>query len=450
MDIEDIARWLAGKVAQGNPDLGTMGEMEVTLMSEFREVCGCALAMLLKVAADREPEECPVCGTALTVKDRERERTVHTAFGDVPFSRFYGHCRSCAAYRAPADNALGLHKHATSSPKVQEICSLLALRAPAGQAEEDALRLTGLKISESTIHREARRQGRRALEIRDAEERLSLTPEGVAELSSRACETNHPFTLVIQIDAWNIRERDNWGRTKQFREKCEDTGRWHWVRTGTIFRMDQRGTNCSGRPVISERGYVATRRDSGSFTRQLHAEALQRGLSKAESVLVLADGAVWIWNIVEERFSDATQVLDLYHVKEHLWSLAKELHPGDPEAAQKWVRPYLTWLTSRKNGALDIISELEEINLDDNEELKKKALERELGYLKNNKDRMHYRKGKAQGQPVGSGAIESTCSQYQGRFKMTGQFWSLEGDEEFLALYTLQKNNRWHLLFPFD
>jgi len=53
-------------------------------------------------------------------------------------------------------------------------------------------------------------------------------------------------------------------------------------------------------------------------------------------------------------------------------------------------------------------------------------------------------------QPLGSGAMESTCAQYQCRFKRTGQFWSLEGDEAFLALQTLHWNGRWNKLFPHD
>ena len=52
--------------------------------------------------------------------------------------------------------------------------------------------------------------------------------------------------------------------------------------------------------------------------------------------------------------------------------------------------------------------------------------------------------------PVGSGAIESTWSQYQRRFKLTGQFWSLAGDEAFLALATLHRNGRWSQIFPHD
>ena len=62
------------------------------------------------------------------------------------------------------------------------------------------------------------------------------------------------------------------------------------------------------------------------------------------------------------------------------------------------------------------------------------------------------RNGKARARKVtiGSGAIESTCAQYQRRFKLTGQFWTLEGDEAFLALATLHRNRRWSFLFPHD
>ena len=73
--------------------------------------------------------------------------------------------------------------------------------------------------------------------------------------------------------------------------------------------------------------------------------------------------------------------------------------------------------------------------------------ERELNYFKTHQHRMDYKTGSDLGQPIGSGAIESTCAQYQRRFKLTGQFWSLEGDEAFLALWTLNRNGRWGELF---
>jgi hypothetical protein len=49
---------------------------------------------------------------------------------------------------------------------------------------------------------------------------------------------------------------------------------------------------------------------------------------------------------------------------------------------------------------------------------------------------------------LGSGAIESTCRQYQCRFKRPGQFWTRSGDEALMCLETFWRNGCWHLLFP--
>ena len=321
-----------------------------------------------------------------------------------------------------------------------------------GQAQEDVRRITGIDLDPSSLHREARRQGERALVLRHADVALSKTLDGVCELAARAIIPSTPFTLVIEIDAWNIRERDNWGLTKKLRDAGEDTKRWHWVYTATTFRLDQRGTTATGRPVIAERGYVATRTGRDEFRAQLYTETIQRGLLQAEHTLILADGAVWIWNIANDRFKGATQRVDMYHVKEHLWDLANELFGRGSDKAKQWVTPFLNWLNRRKNGALDVIEGLEGLcaTLDQFTATQQESIEREIGYFTDHKDRMDYKNAKAIGQPVGSGAIESTCSQYQRRFKLPGQFWSLAGDEAFLALATLHRNNRWNQLFPHD
>jgi hypothetical protein len=91
-------------------------------------------------------------------------------------------------------------------------------------------------------------------------------------------------------------------------------------------RDDPAGVTASGRPFLSERGYVATRKGLDAFKQQLYAESVRRGLLQAAHVLILADGAVWIWNIAEDKFKGAKQRVDLYHVQEHLWSPAADLH----------------------------------------------------------------------------------------------------------------------------
>ena len=312
--------------------------------------------------------------------------------------------------------------------------------------------MTGLDIGPSTLHREARRQGDRALRLREADVALTDTLEGVKKLSKRSQAADNPFTLVIQIDAWNIRERDYWGETEKLRKKGEDPSRWHWVYSGTIFRLDQRGKTASGRAVITARGYVATRQGVEALEKQLYAEALQRGLLKAKSVLVLADGAVWIWNLAENRFKQATHRVDLWHATQHIWAIANDLYGNETPEARQWAHERISWLKRRKDGAIDVINCLHEIraSLDTLTTKQRETLDGEIVYFDRHKDRMDYKNGKALDQPLGTGAMESTCSQYQCRFKRTGQFWSLDGDEAFLALQTLHWNERWHLLFPHD
>jgi len=448
----EIIDWLYDELSANCRHDETMGELEKMVDRCTLEIRRQLLEKLTRDAAAREVLGCPDCGRMLNVVSHQRPRTVDSTVGTIRFVRSYGWCGRCRRHVSPADVALGLHARARTSPRLQEICALTVLHAPAARAEEDVRRMTGVEIAASTLHREARRQGERALKIRDRDVRLSERPSGVAALAARAPVLPRHSTLVLEIDAWNIRERDHWGETEKLREAGEDVGRWHWVYTATVFRLDQRGTTQNGRQIIVDRGYVATRGGIAQLRQQLYAEALQRGLLQAETVLVIGDGAVWIWNLAQEQFKNAAQRVDLFHVKQHLWDLAAELHGKGTAEAEEWVRPYLRWLERRKKGALDVIDSLEELarKLGEFDRGKQEAVARELGYLKQHKDRMDYKAAKALGQPCGSGAIESTCSQYQRRFKLTGQFWSLEGDEAFLALATLHRNGRWHFLFPHD
>jgi hypothetical protein len=447
----DVAEWIRGNLNGGiTREFKSMADFEIAISEQCKEAQRIALENIVQEAVDQLPFVCPKCGGVLQVKKRRAARTVNSSFGEIVFVRDYGFCPECSDHFAPADWKLGLHTRGSVSPRIQEICARTALRAPAAEAAEDIRCMTGISVSASTIHREARRQGERALMLRNLDELLTQSGEGIARLSAQAPNLPDHTTMIIEIDAWNIRERDNWGQSEEFRNMNKDTGRWHWVFTGTVFRLDQRGTTDSGRPVITERGYVATRKGLESFRNQLYAEALRRGMSQCETVLVLADGAVWIWNLVQDRFKDAVQRLDLYHVQQHIWNLAAELYGKATPEASAWAAPYIEGLKNKPEGAAQLIAGLKELSvrLEEFSAKQIEAIQKESAYLEKNKNRMDYKTGADLGQPVGSGAIESTCSQYQRRFKMTGQFWSLEGDEAFLALSTLQRNGRWCELFP--
>ena len=271
-----------------------------------------------------------------------------------------------------------------------------------------------------------------------------------------------PFTMVIQIDAWNIRERDDWGESKALRKEKKEPERWHWVYMGTVFHLDHRGETGSKRAFISQRGYAATRLGVDALMRQLYAEALARGLAQARDVLVIADGGVWIWNLAKDRFPQARQRLDLYHAEEHLWAIANDRYgKGTPEA-RAWADPLLSQI--RDDQTLAVIHTLSELKPGLVEKEQEK-LQTQIQYFENNAHRMKYkaiiqaREAVDQkcataeqidlaNEPLGSGAIESTCRQYQCRFKRTGQFWTMIGDEALMCLETLWRNGRWQDLYP--
>jgi hypothetical protein len=450
----DLEPWRASlrldleEAIQGKSSLGAL---EVLVEQAVRKEAAKELERALQQVADEAEFCCPKCRMNLNVVAHGKQRTVSSVAGTLSFSRSYGFCPRCETYSFPADVQLGLAPHAKASPRVQEICASMVLSAPAAVAAESDACLMGLGLSASTMHREAVRQGQRAMDLRDADAHLTQTPEGIRELSSRATPGTTPFTLVIEIDAWNIRERDNWGKTEALLKKGEKLERWHWVYAGTVFRLDQRGKTQSGRCVVTERNYVATRKGLDAFKQQLYAEALLCGMAEAKTVLVVADGAVWIWNLVDDRFKEATSRVDIWHVQQHLWTVAHAVFGKNRSEAEAWVKPLIGYLKRRKNGASDVRESLGKLRSEQSVDAVEvnKVLDREIGYFDRHKDRMDYKQGKALGQPIGSGAMESTCAQYQCRFKRTGQFWSVEGDERLLALETLRRNRRWHLLFPY-
>src|SRR6185295_9410493 len=107
---------------------------------------------------------------------------------------------------------------------------------------------------------------------------------------------------------------------------------------------DRRGKTSGGRPVISERGFVATREGLDGLREQLHAEALRRGLGQAAGALVLADGAVWIWRLADDRFPQARQRLDFYHAVQHLAAVGRAVFGEDQAKLKAWLKPLVKQL----------------------------------------------------------------------------------------------------------
>ena len=133
------------------------------------------------------------------------------------------------------------------------MAALLASKMPVADASAVLEHLTGIKLPRATLAREARRQGERAQVLRQQLDQQAATEKQPLELSLE------PYQMILQLDAWNIRERDHWGQSQALRRAGQEPERWHWVYTGTCFGLDHRSQTAGGRPVITQRGFVATR-----------------------------------------------------------------------------------------------------------------------------------------------------------------------------------------------
>lgn len=440
--VEWQARLTAGLDQSIQASNENLGDMEEQILRQTQGLERKLLEAAAQKKADQTPPVCPVCGHKLSRRTHDHERTFHTRFGPVTVKRLRGWCRRCKQWRYPADQALGLSDTGGASPSVQEMAALTVSKMPVKEASAVIERLTGVKLPPATLDREARRQGQRADRKREQLDEQMRTGQGARQMLALPPE---PYTLVIELDAWNIRERDDWGQSARKRAAGQEPQRWHWAYGGTCFRLDQRVEKAGGRARILSRGTVMTRGGVDELRDQLFAEAQRHGLAQADKVLVIADGAVWIWNLTKDRFGQAQQRLDYYHASQHLWAVAHALHPEDEAAARAWIKPLIQKL--KKGQALALLNDLHTLAKRLRNK-KRQAVERELNYFESHRERLDYAAARKAGEPQGSGAMESTCRQYQCRFKRSGQFWSCVGDEGLMCLETFWRNHRWHLLFP--
>jgi len=212
---------------------------------------------------------------------------------------------------------------------------------------------------------------------------------------------------------------------------------WHEQKIGVAYRHEQAGRTAGGRGLLSEKVVVSWQGEPLALGQRLHWEAMQRGLARSRDVLVVADGAPWIWNVAADRWPGATELLDFYHASEHWWAVGRALH-GEEKAAA-WVEPRLHRLRHGKERA--VLRELAALRPPRG--AAGAVVRREQQYFAHQAGRMNYQELAQRGWPIGSGAVESACRQAQGRCKGPGQFWTAPGLRCLTALREARTNGHW-------
>ena len=185
--------------------------------------------------------------------------------------------------------------------------------------------------------------------------------------------------------------------------------------------------------------YVGAIETAEEFGKRLYLEAWNRGWSRALKKVVMGDGSVWIWAQAELHFPGATQIVDLYHAREHLWELARKLFPNHEALQNRWMMIHQDWLDNGKIKKL--VTSLQSIQTSSAELADKLRIEAE--YFRRNALRMRYPKFRRQHLFVGTGVIEAGCKTVIGsRCKQSGMFWTVRGANAILALRCCYLNGR--------
>lgn len=362
--------------------------------------------------------------------------TLHTELGLVQLTVDYGQEPATKKWFCPQQRAWGLSPHQKITPGLAEkLCFTAVATTSYVQAAAVATRW-GVTVDDAVIHQQVQRAGERA------EQQAEVRRAASGTLAAPAKPAVPPDALVIMMDGWMLRHRGaDWGL-----KPAATTGErvaWQECKSAVIYHLRHAAKTAGERGLLVEKFVVAHVGEPVEFGRRVQAEARRRGLGEAPQVLIVADGGVWIWNIVADRFSTATGVLDFYHASQHLWDLAHTLHPENEAGARAWVEPLLHQL--RHGGEAGVLQTLQDLPAwcAARAQAVPPAVARETNYFMAHREHIHYAARAAAGCPIGSGAMESLCGQLQGRFKRGGQFWTAPGRRRLMALEVARRNQDW-------
>ena len=171
------------------------------------------------------------------------------------------------------------------------------------------------------------------------------------------------------------------------------------------------------------------------FAQRVYREAQRRGFDAAERRVVLGDGAPWIWNLAGEQFPGATEIVDVYHARQHLSDVAKALYGPGTDRADAWARQRTDELDAGRLRA--IVAELRSHTETTD------AARRCLDYVVRNRRRMRCPRFRAQGLCVSSGVVEAGCKRVVGaRLKRAGMRWTVAGANAIIALRCCRLSGR--------
>ncbi len=368
------------------------------------------------------------CGELARYAGR-RPKTFVSVLGLLTLERAYYHCRSCGAGFCPRDCALGL-EGGMLTPGVLRMVGMVGAMVSFEEGHELLRELAGVEVSTKHIERAAEALGREVAQ----DERRVVTPPVPAEVAP---------TLYLGVDGTGVPMRASELEGREGKQP-DGSSRTREVKLVTVWSAegrDKEGTPVRDAGSVSYSAAIesAATRDTdqtpSEFAQRVEREAQRRGFYQAQRRIVLGDGALWVWNLADEYFPGALQIVDRFHAKQKLSDVAKSIYGPQSTLAKEWGRQRHDELDTG-----DIERVLDALRLQapkDNEARKC------VDYIQRNRDRMQYGEFRANGLCTSTGVVEAGCKVAIGtRCKRAGMHWTVSGVDAIIALRCCQLSGR--------
>jgi len=418
-----------GRRKTGRLDLEAI---EMVVRSAMHQAGAAALTELLHFPTPTADQRTLPCSCGQQAHYRElRSKPILTAVGKVEVSRPYYLCAHCHSGQFPADVELDI-EHTEFSPGVRRMLALVGQDAPFDQGRQQMKLLADLEVTTKAVERTAEAIGE------DIAAREQNQIQRAMQLDLPVVVGEAIPLLYVQMDGTGVpvvkkETEDRQGKTQGQPAHTRE------VKLGCVFTQttwDQGGYAIRDPDSTTYVGAIET---AEAFGKRLYLEAWKRGWSRAQKRVLMGDGSEWIWNQAQEHFPGATQIVDLYHAREHLWELARKLHPNDEANQNRWMMVHQDLLDDGK--IEELVSSFRSMETSQAELAEK--IRTEAAYFEKNAERMRYPEFRRQHLFVGTGVIEAGCKTVIGsRCKQSGMFWTVRGANAILALRCCQFNAR--------
>jgi hypothetical protein len=438
---EHFDRWLdrvEGYVKEKAP---TLQQVVEAVLAMRQDLLGKVTQSLVEQAHGQtraqDSARCPHCGRTLAARGPVR-RTVETMVGAVTLERPYFYCVPCQAGFSPLDEALELLPRRKQGD-MQKAAARLALEVPYDTAAELFQELTGLALSDHTVHQVVD-ELTVGLTVLDVSPTAAEIRKQVAQVAKG--KAWRPI-LVLAIDGADVPTRPESakghrpGRRHQRAKRARWTGEWREAKGFRFYLVE-------GERIAHVLSWhqVQTDEELAAALRQVQAAGL---IPEGQVRLcVIADGALWIWKQVQALFPSAVEILDYYHCCEHLQQVAVLQYGAQPERQHEWYEAAVARLFWGE--VQGVIWGLQRMNPKDAQAAK--AIAKLITYLQRHQERVDYRFARKGGYPIGSGAIES-ANKYicHIRLKRSGAWWYVPNANQMLALRCAKYNGTFERVF---